>query len=109
LDVVSFGDSAVADEAAGDSGEGKEVLGLAFVAAVQRRQPPSRDIVRSIVQRCRPSRVEDSSLAGDAVRDASLAQPAAPGEGLHVVVGNSCWHSRPASHDLSDAAAAIAG
>ncbi|MEU9445712.1 hypothetical protein AB0D42_33520, partial [Streptomyces sp. NPDC048304] len=32
LDVVSFGESAVADEAAGDGGEGQEVFGLAFVA-----------------------------------------------------------------------------
>src|SRR5687768_14117076 len=35
LDVVSFGESAVADEGAGDGGEGEEVFGLAFVAAVQ--------------------------------------------------------------------------
>jgi transposase len=35
LGIVSFGDSAVADEAAGDGGEGQEVFGLAFVAAVQ--------------------------------------------------------------------------
>ncbi|MGV9567872.1 transposase family protein [Streptomyces sp. NPDC003480] len=34
LDVVSFGESAVADEAAGDGGEREEVFGLAFVAAV---------------------------------------------------------------------------
>ncbi|MDX2826641.1 hypothetical protein PV416_37615, partial [Streptomyces ipomoeae] len=32
LDVVSFGESAEADEAAGNGGEGQEVLGLAFVA-----------------------------------------------------------------------------
>ncbi|MER7974735.1 hypothetical protein ABTX35_37985, partial [Streptomyces sp. NPDC096080] len=30
LDVVSFGESAIADEGAGDAGEGKEVLGFAL-------------------------------------------------------------------------------
>ncbi|MDQ0934964.1 transposase [Streptomyces turgidiscabies] len=34
LDVISFGESAVADEGAGDAGEGQEVLGFALVAAV---------------------------------------------------------------------------
>lgn len=33
LEVVSFGESAVADECAGDAGEGEEVVGFAFVAA----------------------------------------------------------------------------
>ncbi|MFD8592927.1 thiopeptide-type bacteriocin biosynthesis protein, partial [Streptomyces sp. NPDC059637] len=32
LEVISFGESAVADEGAGDAGEGEEVVGLAFVA-----------------------------------------------------------------------------
>ncbi|MFJ4063646.1 hypothetical protein, partial [Streptomyces albogriseolus] len=32
LQVISFGESAVADEGAGEAGEGEEVLGLAFVA-----------------------------------------------------------------------------
>ncbi|MFH9857710.1 SDR family NAD(P)-dependent oxidoreductase, partial [Streptomyces althioticus] len=31
LQVISFGESAVADEGAGDAGEGQEVAGLAFV------------------------------------------------------------------------------
>ncbi|MET9694620.1 hypothetical protein ABZY81_40495, partial [Streptomyces sp. NPDC006514] len=31
LDVISFGDSAVADEGAGDAREGEEVFGFAFV------------------------------------------------------------------------------
>ncbi|MFJ2915748.1 hypothetical protein ACIO8F_41805, partial [Streptomyces sp. NPDC087228] len=31
LEVVSFGESAVADEGAGDAGEGQEVFGLAFI------------------------------------------------------------------------------
>jgi len=35
LEVVSFGESSVADEGAGDAGEGQEVLGFAFVAAVE--------------------------------------------------------------------------
>jgi len=35
LEVISFGESAVADEGAGDAGEGEKVLGLAFVAAVE--------------------------------------------------------------------------
>jgi hypothetical protein len=54
------GSRAEADEAAGNGGEGQRVLGLAFVAAVQTAAAASQDIVRSIVQRCRPSRVEDS-------------------------------------------------
>ncbi|MFI1653071.1 hypothetical protein ACH4XT_39955, partial [Streptomyces avidinii] len=32
LEVISFGESAVADEGAGDAGEGEEMFGLAFVA-----------------------------------------------------------------------------
>ncbi|MFF9127814.1 hypothetical protein ACF09J_31890, partial [Streptomyces sp. NPDC014889] len=32
LEVISFGESAIADEGAGDAGEGEEVVGLAFVA-----------------------------------------------------------------------------
>ncbi|MFZ4138450.1 hypothetical protein, partial [Streptomyces koyangensis] len=32
LEVISFGEPAVADESAGDAGEGEEVVGLAFVA-----------------------------------------------------------------------------
>jgi hypothetical protein len=35
LDVVSFGELAVADEGGGDAGEGEEVFGFAFVAAVE--------------------------------------------------------------------------
>ena len=35
LEIVSFGESAVADEGGGDGGEGCEVVGLAFVAAVE--------------------------------------------------------------------------
>ncbi|MEU0720854.1 WbqC family protein, partial [Streptomyces lavendulocolor] len=31
LEAISFGESAVADEGAGDAGEGEEVVGLAFV------------------------------------------------------------------------------
>jgi len=34
-EVVSFGESAVADEGAGDACEGQEVVGLAFVSAVE--------------------------------------------------------------------------
>lgn len=34
-DVISFGESAVADAGAGDAGEGGQMLGLAFVAAVE--------------------------------------------------------------------------
>ncbi|MER8199666.1 hypothetical protein ABTY00_37835, partial [Streptomyces microflavus] len=32
IEVISFGESAVADEGAGDAGEGEEVVGFAFVA-----------------------------------------------------------------------------
>lgn len=42
--------SAVADEGTGEDGEGQEVLGFALVAAVQTTQPPSQDIVRSLVE-----------------------------------------------------------
>jgi hypothetical protein len=35
LEVISFGESAVADKGAGDAREGEEVLGLALVAAVE--------------------------------------------------------------------------
>ena len=35
LEIVSFGESAMADECDGDADEGQEVLGLAFVAAVE--------------------------------------------------------------------------
>lgn len=34
-DAISFGESAVTDEGAGDAGEGEEVLGFAFVASVE--------------------------------------------------------------------------
>ncbi|MET7988888.1 hypothetical protein, partial [Streptomyces sp. NPDC005281] len=32
LEVISFGESAIADEGAGDAGEGEEMNGLSFVA-----------------------------------------------------------------------------
>lgn len=35
LDAISFGDAAVAYEGCRDGGEGQEVFGLAFVAAVK--------------------------------------------------------------------------
>ncbi|MGY4391654.1 hypothetical protein ACVWXB_004953 [Streptomyces sp. TE12347] len=35
LEVISCGQSAVADQGARDAGEGEEVFGLAFVAAVE--------------------------------------------------------------------------
>ncbi|GGR09022.1 hypothetical protein GCM10010280_66050 [Streptomyces pilosus] len=35
LQVISFSESAVADECAGEAGEGNEVLGFAFVSAVK--------------------------------------------------------------------------
>jgi hypothetical protein len=35
LEVISFGESAVADEGAGDAREGEEVVGFAFVASVE--------------------------------------------------------------------------
>jgi hypothetical protein len=40
LDVISFGEPAVADEGAGDAGEGQEVLGFALVASVQSAVSP---------------------------------------------------------------------
>ena len=39
LDVVSFGESAVADEGDGDADEREEVVGFAFVAAVESAVP----------------------------------------------------------------------
>lgn len=35
LQVISFGESAIADEGVGDAGEGQEVAGFAFVASVE--------------------------------------------------------------------------
>lgn len=42
---------AVAAEGAGDAGEGEEVVRFALVASVERRQPASQAMVRSMVQR----------------------------------------------------------
>ncbi len=60
LDVISFGESSVPDEGAGDAGEGQEVFGFAFVAAVEAATASEPGKVRSTVQRWRPSRCEDS-------------------------------------------------
>ena len=35
LETISIGETAVADEGAGDAGEGQEVVGFALVAAVE--------------------------------------------------------------------------
>ena len=54
LEVISFGESAVADEGAGDAGEGQEVVGFALVAAVQASASgePGRWVGRAV--RCLP-------------------------------------------------------
>lgn len=73
-DVISFGESAIADEGAGDAGEGEEVLGLALVAAVQSAasgEPGHRAFYGPAVA-AQTGRGLDA-LAGDAVPDAAPA------------------------------------
>ncbi len=74
LDVISFGESAVADEGASDAGEGQEVLGFALVAAVQSAasgEPGHRALYGPAVaaQACRGL----DALACDAVPDTAPA------------------------------------
>ncbi|MGY3062860.1 hypothetical protein ACVWZD_007158 [Streptomyces sp. TE3672] len=54
IEVISIGEPAVADEGAGDAGEGEEVLGFAFVAAVESAAAgePGRWVGRAV--RCLP-------------------------------------------------------
>jgi hypothetical protein len=52
LEIVSFGESAMADECDGDADEGQEVLGLAFVAAVE--SPTRRFVPRDATCRAIP-------------------------------------------------------
>src|SRR5699024_3018019 len=60
-ELISFGWSAVANQCAGDAGEGQEVVGFAFVAAVQAAAPASQAMVRSTCYRYRPNRFEYST------------------------------------------------
>lgn len=60
LRVISFGESAVADEGAGDAGEGEEVVGFAFVAAVESAAAGEPGHGAFHGHRWRPSRWEDS-------------------------------------------------
>jgi len=72
LEVVSFGESSVADEGAGDAGEGQEVFGFALVAAVQSAasgEPGHRAFYGPAVA-AQPGRGLDA-FAGDAVSDAA--------------------------------------
>lgn len=73
LDVISFGESAVADEGAGDASEGEEVFGFAFVAAVEAAAAgePGHGPFYGPAVAAQPLRGLDSS-AGDAVLDAAL-------------------------------------
>jgi len=69
LEVISFGESAVADDGCGDAGEGGEVVGLAFVAAVE------------------------SAEAGEPGNGA-LDHPSVSAEalgGVDASAGNACW------------------
>jgi len=72
LDVISFGESAVADEGAGDAGEGQEVFGFPLVAAVQSAasgEPGHRAFYGPTVA-AQSGRGLDA-LAGDTVPDAA--------------------------------------
>ena len=74
LEVISFGESAVADEGAGDAGEGEEVLGFALVASVETSTPgePGHGAFDGPAVAAQSLRGLDS-LAGDAVHDAAPA------------------------------------
>jgi len=88
LEVISFGESAVADEGAGDGGEGQEVLSLAFVAAVQTAtaaQPGHRALDRPAMPP-QPGGGLDA-FAGDAVSDASAGEPLAQVAVVVALVG----------------------
>jgi hypothetical protein len=74
LDVISFGESSVADEGASDAGEGQEVFGLALVAAVQSAasgEPEHRSFDGPTVAAQAGGGLD--ALAGDAVPDAAPA------------------------------------
>jgi hypothetical protein len=76
LDVVSVGESAVADEGCGDADEGQEVLGLSLVTAVQPSasgQPGDRSLDDPAMPAEPRGRLD--ALAGDAVADTTLAKP----------------------------------
>jgi hypothetical protein len=76
LDVVSVGESAVADEGRGDADEGQEVLGLSLVTAVKSSasgQPGDRSLDDPAV--AAEPRGGLDALAGDTVADATLAKP----------------------------------
>lgn len=72
IEIISFGESAVADQGAGDAGEGEEVVGLAFVAAVQTSASgePGHGAFDGPAVTAESLRGFDA-LAGDAVPDAS--------------------------------------
>jgi hypothetical protein len=76
LDVISFGESAVADEGAGDAGERQEMLGFAFVAAVQSATSgePGHRAFHGPAVAAQMGRGLDAP-AGDAVLDAARGQP----------------------------------
>lgn len=69
----SGSESAVADEGAGDAGEGEEVVGLAFVASVEAAAAgePGHGAFHGPAVAAQPLRGLDS-LAGDAVGDAAF-------------------------------------
>jgi hypothetical protein len=69
-DVVSFGQASVADQGAGDAGEGEEVVCFAFVAAVESAAAcePGHAAFDGPAVTAEAFRRLDTS-AGDAVRD----------------------------------------
>jgi hypothetical protein len=78
LKLISFGESAVTNQCAGDAGEGQEVLGLALVATMQSAasgQPGHGELDLPPVP-AQPLRGLHT-LAGQAVDDSSFSEPAA--------------------------------
>jgi hypothetical protein len=73
LEVISIGESALADEGAGDTGEGEEVVGFAFVASVESAaagKPGHGAFDSPAVAAKSPRRLD--SFACDALLDAAL-------------------------------------
>ncbi len=73
LEVISFGESAVADEGAGGAGEGVEVVGFAFVETAAAGEPGHGAFDGPAV--AAESLRGLDTLSGDAMGDAAPAQP----------------------------------
>lgn len=76
FEVISFGEAAIADEGASDGGEGEEVFGFAFVAAVESAaagEPGNGTLYDPAVPAQAGGGLDAAS--GQVVRDASTAEP----------------------------------